>query len=83
MKLESATNDDDVTHKIALALTEASQRGGSPQVSQTPSRRTESVMSSPARKAETKVDSLPYGYGSVILKLLSIFPVTHLSLLLA
>nr|XP_027075043.1 protein ALWAYS EARLY 3-like [Coffea arabica] len=46
--------DDDVAHEIALALTEASQRGGSPQVSQTPSRRTESVMSSPARNAETR-----------------------------
>ncbi|CAI9106776.1 OLC1v1005995C1 [Oldenlandia corymbosa var. corymbosa] len=53
-KLETATNDDDVTHEIVIALAEASQLGGSPQVSQTPSRRTESVMSSPARNRERK-----------------------------
>lgn len=53
--MKADTNDDDVAHEIALALTEASQRGGSPQASQTPNRRSESVMSSPARNAETKV----------------------------
>ncbi|WCJ23526.1 DIRP Myb-like DNA-binding domain [Euphorbia peplus] len=31
--------DDDVAHEIALVLTEASQRGGSPQVSQTPNKK--------------------------------------------
>lgn len=33
------TIDDDVAHEIALALTEASQRGGSLLVSQTPKRK--------------------------------------------
>ncbi|XP_043707298.1 protein ALWAYS EARLY 2-like isoform X2 [Telopea speciosissima] len=32
-------NDDDVAHDVALALAEASQRGSSPQFSQTPNRR--------------------------------------------
>ncbi|KAL3519017.1 hypothetical protein ACH5RR_021606 [Cinchona calisaya] len=54
LKMKAVTNDDDVAHEIALALTEASQKGGSPQVSQIPSRRTESVISSPARNAEMK-----------------------------
>ncbi|KAJ0035662.1 hypothetical protein Pint_24565 [Pistacia integerrima] len=35
LKPRVGTIDDDVAHEIALALTEASQRGGSPQVSQT------------------------------------------------
>nr|KYP74331.1 Lin-9 isogeny [Cajanus cajan] len=34
-------NDDEVAHVVALTLTEASQRGGSPQVSQSPYRRVE------------------------------------------
>lgn len=34
-----ASIDDDVAHEIALALTEASQKGGSPLVSQTPKRK--------------------------------------------
>ncbi|KAK2646186.1 hypothetical protein Ddye_021381 [Dipteronia dyeriana] len=38
-KAKVGTIDDDVAHEIALALTEASQRGGSPQVSQTPKRK--------------------------------------------
>ncbi|KAM7257518.1 hypothetical protein ACFE04_013259 [Oxalis oulophora] len=33
--------DDDVAHEVALVLTEASQRGGSPQVSQTANRKRE------------------------------------------
>ncbi|KAE8714429.1 Always early, putative isoform 3 [Hibiscus syriacus] len=32
MKLKADSVDDDVAHEVALALTEASQRGGSPQV---------------------------------------------------
>ncbi|XP_024986896.1 protein ALWAYS EARLY 2 isoform X2 [Cynara cardunculus var. scolymus] len=51
-----ADNDDDVAHSIALALTEASKRGGSPQVSQTPNRRSDSLMSSPCRSAERMYD---------------------------
>ncbi|KAB5545373.1 hypothetical protein DKX38_013485 [Salix brachista] len=39
-KVKADAVDDDVAHEIALALTEASQRGGSPQVSQTPKRKT-------------------------------------------
>ncbi|XP_022722421.1 protein ALWAYS EARLY 3-like isoform X3 [Durio zibethinus] len=41
MKLKVDAVDDNVAHVIALALTEASQRGGSPQVSQTPNRKAE------------------------------------------
>lgn len=43
------TNDDEVAHVAALALTEASQRGGSPQVSQSPYKRTEHGKSSPVQ----------------------------------
>ncbi|XP_028184337.1 protein ALWAYS EARLY 2-like isoform X3 [Glycine soja] len=46
-------NDDEVAHVVALALTEAAQRGGSPQVSQTPSRRVEQK-SSPIQSWERK-----------------------------
>ncbi|KAK7277936.1 hypothetical protein RJT34_22956 [Clitoria ternatea] len=38
-------NDDEVAHVVALALTKAAQRGGSPQVSQTPYRRVEQKFS--------------------------------------
>lgn len=55
MKRKLDANDDEVAHEIALALAEASQRGGSPQVSQTPTRRTDSALSTPARNAEKKV----------------------------
>ncbi|TYH82554.1 hypothetical protein ES332_D02G069500v1 [Gossypium tomentosum] len=41
MKLKVDAVDDDVAHEVALALTEASQRGGSPQVSRTPNRKAE------------------------------------------
>ncbi|XP_057958844.1 protein ALWAYS EARLY 3-like isoform X2 [Malania oleifera] len=44
-KLKVDANDD-VAHEVALALAEASQRGGSPQVSQIRNRRTEDFMSS-------------------------------------
>nr|XP_048323784.1 protein ALWAYS EARLY 2-like isoform X1 [Ziziphus jujuba var. spinosa] len=50
-KLENE-NDDEVAHVAALALAEASQRGGSPQVSQTPYRRTEPIKSSPVQSWE-------------------------------
>ena len=53
MKLKVDAVDDDVAHEIALALTEASQRGGSPQVSQTPSRKAE--MPSPVLNSERMV----------------------------
>ncbi|GAB2266219.1 hypothetical protein Dimus_001240 [Dionaea muscipula] len=41
--------DDDVAHEVALALAEASHRGGSPQTSHTPSKRRDYVVSSPTR----------------------------------
>ncbi|KAH0994839.1 hypothetical protein GBA52_018703 [Prunus armeniaca] len=44
-------NDDEVVHVAAL-LTEASQRGGSPQISQTPYRRTVHVKSSSVQSSE-------------------------------
>lgn len=53
LKLQADDSDDDV--KIALVLTEASQRGGSPQVSKTPNRRTDGAMTSPIGTAERKV----------------------------
>lgn len=53
-KLENE-NDDEVAHVAALALAEASQRGGSPQVSQTPYRRTEPIKSSPVQSWERMV----------------------------
>ncbi|XP_073053694.1 protein ALWAYS EARLY 3-like isoform X1 [Primulina eburnea] len=54
LKIKANADDDEVAHEIAVALAEASKRGGSPQVSRTPSRRTESVMSSPIRSAQRK-----------------------------
>ncbi|KAF2310984.1 hypothetical protein GH714_018913 [Hevea brasiliensis] len=50
LKLKADALDDDVAHEIALVLTEASQRAGSPQVSQTPNRKTETP--SPVRNGE-------------------------------
>ncbi|XP_059445242.1 protein ALWAYS EARLY 3 isoform X2 [Corylus avellana] len=44
--------DDDVAHEIALVLTEASQRGGSPQLSQTPNRKTKGAMRSSVQNCE-------------------------------
>ncbi|KAM0992063.1 hypothetical protein ACFX2I_010327 [Malus domestica] len=44
-------NDDDVSHVVAL-LTQASQRGGSPQVSQTPYRRPVHLKSSSVQSSE-------------------------------
>ncbi|XP_060197837.1 protein ALWAYS EARLY 3-like [Lycium barbarum] len=52
LRLQEDDTDDDV--KVALVLTEASQRGGSPQVSRTPNRRTDGAMSSPVGTAERK-----------------------------
>ncbi|KZV24018.1 protein ALWAYS EARLY 3-like [Dorcoceras hygrometricum] len=54
LKIKANADDDEVAHEIAMALAEASQRGGSPQVSRTPSRRTESVISSPIRSGQRK-----------------------------
>lgn len=51
-KQRADAKDDDVAHEIALVLTEASQRGGSPQLSQTPNRKTKGAMSSPVQNGE-------------------------------
>ena len=48
-KSDSDANDDEVAHGAALALAEVSQRGGSPQISQTPYRITEHIKSAPLR----------------------------------
>ncbi|KAI4301784.1 hypothetical protein L6164_035031 [Bauhinia variegata] len=53
LKSEVDANDDDVAHVAALALTEAAQRGGSPQVSQTQYRKAEQK-SSPGQSWERK-----------------------------
>ncbi|XP_012069373.1 protein ALWAYS EARLY 3 isoform X2 [Jatropha curcas] len=50
LKFKTDALDDDVAHEIALVLTEASQRAGSPQVSQTPNRKIDTP--SPARNGE-------------------------------
>jgi hypothetical protein len=47
--------DDDVAHEIALVLTEASQRGGSPQISRTPNRKTKGATLSPVQNGEKMV----------------------------
>ncbi|XP_052881896.1 protein ALWAYS EARLY 3 isoform X3 [Gossypium arboreum] len=60
MKLKVDAVDDDVAHEVALALTEASQRGGSPQVSRTPNRKAEtpsSVINSERMNADSETTS--------------------------
>ncbi|XP_042020468.1 protein ALWAYS EARLY 3-like [Salvia splendens] len=54
LKLKVNANDDEVAQEIAIALAEASQKGSSSKVSQTPSKIAESVMSSPFRYAQSK-----------------------------
>ncbi|XP_022979673.1 protein ALWAYS EARLY 3-like isoform X1 [Cucurbita maxima] len=50
-------NDDDVAHEIALVLTEASQRDGSPQLSQTPNPKIEGHVLSPTRNDRMQSES--------------------------
>ncbi|KAE8677621.1 Always early, putative isoform 3 [Hibiscus syriacus] len=60
MKLKEDSVDDDVAHEVALALTEASQRGGSPQVSRTPNRKAETpslVINSERMNADSETTS--------------------------
>ncbi|CAN4104555.1 unnamed protein product [Withania somnifera] len=64
LKLQEDDTDDDV--KIALVLTEASQRGGSPQVSQSLNRWTDSAMSSPFETAERKCVKKSLGDGKLL-----------------
>lgn len=54
LKTDKDASDDDVAHEAALALAEALQRGGSPQVSRTPSR-SEHTRPSPVQNGERKV----------------------------
>lgn len=49
------SKDDDVAHEIALVLTEASQRGGSPQLSRTPNRKAKGARPSPVKNGERMV----------------------------
>lgn len=53
-KTECHAVDDEGVHVAALALAEASKRGGSPQISRTPSRRRH-LRYSPAPSGEKKV----------------------------
>ena len=55
--LKSLVNaaDDEGAHVAALALAEASQRGGSPQVSRTPGRKSDHMRHSPGWSSERKV----------------------------
>lgn len=55
LKRDKDASDDDVAHVAALALAEASHRGGSPQVSRTPSR-SEHTRPSPVQNGERKHD---------------------------
>ncbi|KAK6914463.1 DIRP domain, partial [Dillenia turbinata] len=64
LSLKDNTNDDDVFHKVALALAEASQKGGSPQVSRTPNRRLDNNTSSPFQRS----DQFRAGLGANIAK---------------
>ncbi|XP_015165279.1 protein ALWAYS EARLY 3-like [Solanum tuberosum] len=66
LKLQADDSDTDEDMKIALVLTEASQRGGSPQVSQTPNRWTDSAMSSPAETAGRKRVKMGMGDGKLL-----------------
>ncbi|ONI28356.1 hypothetical protein PRUPE_1G139300 [Prunus persica] len=52
LKLNADANNNDVAHEIALALTEASHRGGSPLVSWTPKRKAKGTTPSPVRNGE-------------------------------
>ncbi|OVA06495.1 SANT/Myb domain [Macleaya cordata] len=51
-KSDLDAHDDEVAHGAVLALAEALQRGGSPQVSHTPNRRSELIRPSPVRNSE-------------------------------
>ncbi|GMH20039.1 hypothetical protein Nepgr_021880 [Nepenthes gracilis] len=51
-KMKADTLDDDVAQEVALALAEASHRGGSPQLSRTPNKRRENAVSSSAGYGE-------------------------------
>ncbi|KAH6832949.1 DNA binding protein [Perilla frutescens var. hirtella] len=54
LKLNANANDDEVAQEIAIALAEASQKGGTSNVSRTPNKIAESVVSPPFRSAQRK-----------------------------
>ncbi|KAL9356099.1 hypothetical protein Peur_049352 [Populus x canadensis] len=58
-KLEINAGDNDDEHAAVLALTEALQRVDSPQMSQTPCRRTENMKSSPVQSWDRMSESCP------------------------
>ncbi|KAL9393127.1 hypothetical protein Peur_012412 [Populus x canadensis] len=58
-KLEINADDNDDEHAAVLALTEALQRVDSPQMSQTPCRRTENMKSSPVQSWDRMSESSP------------------------
>lgn len=64
LKSECQAVDDEGVHVAALALAEASQRGGSPQISQTPSRRRH-LRYSPGPSGEKKVGDSKFINGHV------------------
>lgn len=55
MKLKANANDDEVAQEIAIALAEASHKGGTSKVSRTPSKIAESVVASAFSYAQRKV----------------------------
>ncbi|XP_026449427.1 protein ALWAYS EARLY 3-like isoform X4 [Papaver somniferum] len=54
LKSDLDAHDEEVAHGAALTLAEALQRGGSPQVSHTPKRRSEHLRPSSSRKSERR-----------------------------
>ncbi|KAK8961043.1 Protein ALWAYS EARLY 2 [Platanthera guangdongensis] len=65
LKSEYHAVDDEGVHVAALALAEASQRGGSPQISRTPSRR-HHIRHSPIPSGEKKCFCIKINFGSQI-----------------
>lgn len=55
VKLKMDASDDDVAHEIAMVLTEASQRNGTPHVSRMANRKPEAAISSPHQDGERMV----------------------------
>ncbi|XP_019179816.1 PREDICTED: protein ALWAYS EARLY 3-like isoform X2 [Ipomoea nil] len=66
LKINLDAHDDEVAREIALALAEASHRGGSPQVSQTPIHGTDSALSSPAWTTESNHANLEIANAKVL-----------------
>ncbi|GAB4843579.1 hypothetical protein Ancab_013544 [Ancistrocladus abbreviatus] len=52
LRIKADPDHDDVAHEVALALAEASNRGGSPQLSHTPDKRRKNAVPSPAQVGE-------------------------------